>query len=92
MPRKSVEARTAAVWRSKPRKSLPQPPEHLSQEVRKLCLFFVGVIRADGRSIFLNNSDGVASATLLGPDSMEACYVEGVDDAQVVCVVLSRAK
>jgi hypothetical protein len=36
MPHQSVEARTAAVWRSKPRKSLPQPPEHLSQEARKL--------------------------------------------------------
>jgi hypothetical protein len=23
---------------------------------------------------------------------MEACYLEGVDDAQVVCVVLSHAK
>jgi hypothetical protein len=36
MPRQSVEARTAAVWRSKSRKSLPEPPEHLSQEARKL--------------------------------------------------------
>ena len=36
MPRQSVESRAGAAWRSKARKSLPQPPEHLSQEARKL--------------------------------------------------------
>jgi hypothetical protein len=52
----------------------------------------VGVIRADGKSIHLSNSDGVSSAMLLGPDSMEACYAEGGDDAQAVCMTLTRAK
>lgn len=52
----------------------------------------IGVIRADGTSILLSNSDGVSSATLLGPDSMEACYVEAGEDAQAVCLMLTRAK
>ncbi|MGD9508080.1 MAG: hypothetical protein AB7I59_02855 [Geminicoccaceae bacterium] len=52
----------------------------------------LGVIRADGRTILLNNSDGVSMATLLGPDQMEACYVEGGDDALATCMILNRSK
>ena len=36
MPRQSVEAKSGARWRARPQNALPQPPEHLSEEARKL--------------------------------------------------------
>lgn len=52
----------------------------------------MGVIRADGQTILLNNSDGLSLGTLLGPDQMEGCYVEGGDDAMATCMILNRSK
>jgi hypothetical protein len=52
----------------------------------------MGAIHADGTSILLSNSDGYTSVTMLGPDRMEACYVEGGADAQAVCYTLTRSK
>lgn len=52
----------------------------------------LGVIRADGQTILLTNSDGLSLATLLGPDQMEGCYVEGGDDAMATCMILNRSK
>jgi hypothetical protein len=51
-----------------------------------------GVIKADGTSILLSNGDGEGSATLLGPDSMEACYVEGGEDGMAACILLTRSQ
>jgi hypothetical protein len=36
MPRQSVEAKAGAKFRARPSNTLPEPPEHLSQEARKL--------------------------------------------------------
>jgi hypothetical protein len=36
MPRQSVEAKAGARFRARPQNTLPEPPEHLSQEARKL--------------------------------------------------------
>jgi hypothetical protein len=36
MPRQSVESRAGAAWRAKTATSLPESPEHLTPEARKL--------------------------------------------------------
>lgn len=52
----------------------------------------MGVVRADGQTILFNNSDGISMGTLLGPDQIEICYVEGGDDAMATCLILNRSK
>jgi hypothetical protein len=47
MPRQSVEARSAVGRRSRPRKSVPQPPENLSPEARKLWARIIASKPAD---------------------------------------------
>jgi hypothetical protein len=49
-----------------------------------------GVLRGDGVSVLLSNSDGESTAVLLDPDTMEICYVEGGEDAMATCATLSR--
>lgn len=51
-----------------------------------------GVIRADGRSVLIDDDDGMFALSLLGPDSMEVCYVEAGADAIATCTTLARAK
>jgi hypothetical protein len=52
-----------------------------------------GTVRADGRTLLVaDDGDGQAVATILGPDSLEYCYLESGADAQVHCRVLARSR
>jgi hypothetical protein len=53
---------------------------------------FLGVVRADGKSILISNNDGNVTATLISPNEMEVCFVEGGDDATATCIVLKRSE
>jgi hypothetical protein len=53
---------------------------------------FIGVIRADGKSILIANDDGNVTATLVSPNEMEVCYVEGGSDATATCSMLKRSE
>ena len=52
---------------------------------------FVGVIKADGKTILMSSDDGIANATLISPNEIEDCYVEGGDDAMATCTIMKRA-
>ncbi|HEX2529761.1 MAG TPA: hypothetical protein VHL31_26160 [Geminicoccus sp.] len=52
----------------------------------------VGVIRQDGKTILTSGTLGSNLHMLTGPDEMEACYIEGGDDAIAVCRILKRTK
>jgi hypothetical protein len=47
MPRQSVEAKSGAQWRAKARNTVHQPPEHLSEEARRLWARVVASKPAD---------------------------------------------
>jgi hypothetical protein len=52
-----------------------------------------GTVRADGRMLLVaDDGDGQAVGTVLGPDSLEYCYLEGGADVQVHCRVLTRSR
>jgi hypothetical protein len=52
-----------------------------------------GTVRADGRTLLVaDDGDGQAVGSILGPDSIEYCYLEGGADAQVHCRVLTRSR
>jgi hypothetical protein len=52
-----------------------------------------GTVRADGRTLLVaGDGDGQATGTILGPDAIEYCYLEGGADAQVHCRVLTRSR
>ena len=54
---------------------------------------FYGAIQADGRSLLMtDDGDGQSSGSILAADSIEVCYMEAGDDAQVFCRVLKRAR
>jgi hypothetical protein len=47
MPRQSVEAKAGARFRARPKNELPQPPEHLSLEARKIWARILSTKPAD---------------------------------------------
>ena len=52
-----------------------------------------GTVRADGRTLLVaDDGDGQAVGTVLGPGSIEYCYLEGGADAQAHCRVLTRSR
>ncbi len=52
---------------------------------------FVGIIKADGKTILISDDDGNVTATMTGPDEMEVCYVAGGDEATATCTLMKRA-
>ena len=54
---------------------------------------FFGAILADGRTLLItDDGDGQSIGSILSSDSIEVCYAESGDDAQVFCRVLTRAE
>ncbi len=54
---------------------------------------FYGAIQADGRSLLMtDDGDGQSSGSILSSNSIEVCYMEAGDDAQVFCRVLTRTR
>ena len=54
---------------------------------------FFGAIMADGRTLLMaDDGDGQTTGSVLSANSIEVCYMEAGDDAQVFCRVLTRAR
>ena len=46
-----------------------------------------------GRTLLItDDGDGQSTGSILSADSIEVCYTESGDDAQVFCRVLTRAR
>ena len=54
---------------------------------------FYGAVLADGRTLLItDDGDGQSTGSILSANSIEVCYTESGDDAQVFCRVLTRAR
>jgi hypothetical protein len=53
---------------------------------------FLGVVKADGKTLMMTDDDGDVTATLSSPNEMELCYIAGDDDAIAYCTILKRSE
>ena len=53
---------------------------------------FVGIVKADGKTVLISDDDGLVTATLTSPGEMELCYIAGGDEATAACLIMKRAE